>query len=59
MMVARGDEWTNMIQHFWAVPPLGLAGLSARDIMGYTTMTVMYSVVILSICVLLIGFRVF
>ena len=58
MMVAWGDQWTNMIQPFWALPLLGLAGLSARDIMGYTTVTLIYSGVILSIFALLIGFGV-
>lgn len=58
MMVAWGDQWTNMIQPFWALPLLGLAGLSARDIMGYTTMTVIYSGIVLSIFALLIGFKV-
>jgi len=33
--LAYGDAWTNMIQPFWALPALGVAGLSARDIMGY------------------------
>jgi short-chain fatty acids transporter len=40
------------------LPLLGLAGLSARDIMGYTTMTVIYSGIVLSIFALLIGFKV-
>ncbi|MCQ2551571.1 MAG: short-chain fatty acid transporter [Clostridia bacterium] len=35
MAIAWGDAWTNMIQPFWALPALGIAGLSARDIMGY------------------------
>ena len=35
MAVAWGDQWTNMIQPFWALPALGIAKLSARDIMGY------------------------
>lgn len=35
MSIAWGDSWTNMIQPFWALPALGIAGLSARDIMGY------------------------
>jgi short-chain fatty acids transporter len=35
---------------------LGLAGLSARDIMGYTTVTLLYSGVVLSIFALLVGF---
>jgi short-chain fatty acids transporter len=59
MMVAWGDQWTNMIQPFWALPLLGLAGLSARDIMGYTTMTLIWGGIVLSIFALLIGFRIF
>ena len=35
MAVAWGDAWTNMIQPFWALPLLGIAGLKARDIMGF------------------------
>ncbi|WP_338076736.1 TIGR00366 family protein [Chromohalobacter israelensis] len=30
-----GGRWTNQIQPFWALPLLGVAGLSVRDIMGY------------------------
>lgn len=59
MMVAWGDQWTNMIQPFWALPLLGLAGLSAKDIMGYTTVTVIYSGIVMSVFALLIGFGVF
>ena len=32
---AWGDAWTNMIQPFWALPALAIAGLKARDIMGF------------------------
>jgi len=35
MGVAYGDQWTNMIQPFWALPLLAIVGLSARSIMGY------------------------
>lgn len=35
MAVAWGDAWTNLIQPFWAVPILAIAGLKARDIMGF------------------------
>ena len=35
MAFAWGDSWTNQIQPFWALPLLGVAGLSARDIIGY------------------------
>jgi short-chain fatty acids transporter len=40
MALAYGDEWTNMLQPFWALALLGITGLKARDILGYT-MTVM------------------
>jgi len=36
MAVAYGDELTNMLQPFWALPLLGIAGVKARDIVGYT-----------------------
>ena len=35
MAIAFGDQWTNMIQPFWALPALAVAGLKAKDIMGY------------------------
>ena len=42
MAIAWGDQWTNMIQPFWALPALGIAGLSARDIMGYCLITLFF-----------------
>lgn len=36
MGVAYGDQWTNMIQPFWTIPLLAIAGLHMRQIMGYT-----------------------
>ena len=36
MAVAYGDELTNMIQPFWALPLLGITRLRAGDILGYT-----------------------
>ncbi|MEM7711125.1 MAG: TIGR00366 family protein [Pseudomonadota bacterium] len=35
MGVAYGDQWTNMIQPFWTIPLLAIAGLHMRAIMGY------------------------
>ncbi len=35
MGVAYGDQWTNLIQPFWTLPLLAIAGLDARSIMGY------------------------
>ena len=39
MGVAYGDQWTNMIQPFWTIPLLAIAGLKVRDILGYTFVT--------------------
>ena len=38
MAVAYGDELTNMLQPFWALPLLAITGVRARDIVGYTAM---------------------
>jgi len=35
MAIAFGDQWTNMIQPFWALPALAVANLRAKDIMGF------------------------
>jgi short-chain fatty acids transporter len=36
MALAYGDEWTNMLQPFWALPLLGITGLKAKEIVPYT-----------------------
>ena len=36
MSVAYGDQLTNMLQPFWALPLLAITGIKARDIVGYT-----------------------
>lgn len=43
MAIAWGDAWTNMLQPFWALPALGIAGLGARDIMGYCAVVLLVS----------------
>lgn len=55
MAVAWGDAWTNMIQPFWALPALAIAGLKARDIMGFCVWALVVSGVIISL-VMLIAF---
>ncbi len=49
MAIAWGDAWTNMIQPFWALPALGIAGLGARDIMGFCLVDLLYAGVIISL----------
>lgn len=43
MAIAWGDQWTNMIQPFWALPALGIAGLSARNVMGYLVVILLFT----------------
>lgn len=49
MSIAWGDAWTNLIQPFWALPALGIAGLGARDIMGYCVIALLVCGVIISL----------
>lgn len=53
MGVAWGDAWTNMIQPFWTLPMLAIAGLRIRDIMGYTATVLLVSGVIIGSILLL------
>lgn len=48
MAIAWGDAWTNMIQPFWALPALGIAGLGAKDIMGYCLIVLICSGFVIS-----------
>jgi short-chain fatty acids transporter len=52
MAVAWGDSWTNMIQPFWALPLLAIAGLKAKDIMGSLLFVLILSGLIISSCFL-------
>ncbi|MFP3512730.1 short-chain fatty acid transporter [Peribacillus sp. SIMBA_075] len=49
MAVAWGDAWTNLIQPFWALPALAIAGLKAKDIMGYCVLTLFVSGIVISL----------
>ncbi|MDR2076155.1 MAG: short-chain fatty acid transporter [Desulfovibrio sp.] len=49
MAISYGDQWTNMIQPFWALPLLGIAKLGAKDIMGYTVMIMFWAGIIFGV----------
>ncbi len=49
MAVAWGDAWTNLLQPFWALPVLGIAGLKAKDIMGFCLIQLVITGVLISI----------
>jgi short-chain fatty acids transporter len=55
MAIAWGDQWTNMVQPFWALPLLAIAGLKVRDILGYTTVTLLASGLVFAATLLIVG----
>ena len=55
MAIAYGDQWTNMIQPFWALPVLAISGLKIRDILGYTMVTLIASGLVFATTMLLLG----
>ncbi len=54
MALSYGDQWTNMLQPFWALPLLGITGLKANQIIGYTAalMFLVMPLIILGLIVL-------
>lgn len=48
MAVAWGDAWTNLIQPFYALPALAIAGLKAKDILGYSLIVMIVSGIFIS-----------
>jgi len=55
MAIAYGDQWTNMIQPFWAVPLLAVAGLRVRDILGYTSVVLVLTGFVFGGTMLIVG----
>lgn len=55
MAVAYGDQWTNMLQPFWALPLLGITGVRAGAILGYTFVLLVAGGVWFSLCLVLLG----
>lgn len=50
LCVAYGNTWTNLAQPFWAIATLGICGLKAKDIMGYT-----WAIMLLSVPIFILG----
>ena len=55
MAVAYGDQWTNMLQPFWALPLLGITGVRAGAILGYTFMLLVAGGIWFAACLVLFG----
>ncbi len=54
MAVAFGDQWTNLIHPFLAIPVLAITGLRARDIMGYCAIAFLFTGAIFLISLLVL-----
>jgi short-chain fatty acids transporter len=54
MAIAYGDEWTNMLQPFWALALLGITRLKAREIVGYTMVVLVVSMFVFILALLLL-----
>jgi short-chain fatty acids transporter len=55
MAFSYGDAWTNMLQPFWALPLLGIMGLKAKDIIGYTGVVFLLMAVVVPALLLVAG----
>jgi len=53
MAVSYGDQWTNMIQPFWAIPLMGLTGVNVRRFMGYCTLLMLLAAPVFIMALLL------
>jgi short-chain fatty acids transporter len=52
MAFAYGDQLTNMLQPFWALPLLAITGLKARQIIPYTLLLMLAGAAIFTFCLL-------
>ncbi len=55
MGIAYGDQWTNMVQPFFTIPLLAIAGLDMRKIMGYTFVILLVTLVCFGGGLLILG----
>ncbi len=53
MALAYGDQLTNMLQPFWALPLLGITGLKAKEILPYTLSLMLIGTLIFTTVLLL------
>jgi len=53
MAFAYGDQTTNLLQPFWALPLLSISGLKARDIMGFTMVALVVEMAIVVPCLVI------
>ncbi|MEA3146374.1 MAG: short-chain fatty acid transporter [Verrucomicrobiota bacterium] len=52
MAVAMGEQVANMIQPFWALPVLAIAGITLRRVMGFTVMSFFVGAIVFGLALL-------
>ena len=53
MALAYGDQITNMLQPFWALPLLGITKINAKDLLPYTLILLLIGSAIFITCLLI------
>lgn len=51
MPFAWGDQTTNLLQPFWALPLLSISGLRAKDVMGYTMLAMLVQMLVILVAI--------
>ena len=54
MALVYGDQLTNMLQPFWALPLLGITQIKAKHLISYTLIIMLVGMVIFSFCLIFI-----
>ena len=57
MGVAMGEQVANMIQPFWALPIIAIAGIGIRRVMGFTAVTFVIALVVFGVALLTLAPR--
>lgn len=52
--IALGDQWTNMIQPFWAIPILGITKVKMKEMISFTTIICLFEGVVVSLIMALL-----
>jgi len=50
LALCYGDQWSNMLQPFWALPLLGITGLKAQNLLPYTFLLFLLGGLIFGAC---------
>ena len=52
LAIAYGDQWTNLLQPFWALPLLSITGLKPAQLLSVTTLLLFWTggIVCLALC---------